>query len=95
MEYQFSTKVVGVTFDNRQAYLSNIKENDKLTVLFEPNNPYDSNAIALLHNGNKIGYFSRKIAANLKPTNNIDVTVINITQGGKNTYGCNIYVEVN
>lgn len=92
--YQFSTKVVGVTFDNRQQYLQYVKKDDKLIASFEPNNPYDSNAIALLHNGNKIGYFSRKIAATLKPSNNIDVTVIDITQGGKNVLGCNIHVEV-
>lgn len=98
---EFYTKVVGVTFNNIQSYLPKIRTNDKLIPVFEPENPYDSNAVALFHKGHKIGYFARNIAATLKPIQNIDITVLEIT-GGKRfnakkstAYGCNIFVKIN
>jgi single-stranded-DNA-specific exonuclease len=42
------TKVVGVSYDGRQEVIKNINEMlDKLIAIREPENPYDSNAIAI------------------------------------------------
>lgn len=90
---EFFTKVAGVTFNNIQQYLPNIKVEDKLDAIREPENLYDSNAIALLHNGNKIGYFPKNLAAELKSYNIISVNVSAITGGNNKAYGCNIFVQ--
>lgn len=92
---RFYTKVAGVTFNNIQAYLPNVRINDTLQAIFEPNNPYDKNAIALYHQGTQIGYFPRHIAKALRPTDKLDIQVTAVTGGYDNlSYGCNIFVTV-
>ena len=44
---QFYTKIVGVTFDDRQKYIASVRLGDHLTAVKEPNNQYDPNAIAV------------------------------------------------
>ena len=67
------TKVVGVTYENRQEVIKDINEMvDTLVAEREPENPFDPNAIAiyvLKHNGQKksIGYINRGLAQNLSP----------------------------
>jgi single-stranded-DNA-specific exonuclease len=46
-EDAFFTKVVGVTFDGRQAGLEGIGAGDPLTLRREPDNPHDPNAVAV------------------------------------------------
>ena len=92
---KFNTKIVGVTFNNIQTYLPKIKINDQLQAVFEPDNIYDHNAVAIYHNQNKIGYFPKNIAKTLKPIYDINIITTAITGGGKNeSYGCNILVTV-
>ena len=67
------TKIVGVTFDNRQNIITKINEMvDKLVPVREPNNPHDENAINIYvhtHKGEKksVGYINRNLAAKLAP----------------------------
>ena len=91
---QFYTKVAGITFDNIQEYIPNIHALDSLTAVFEPENPYDPNAIALYHKDKKIGYMPRNIAKTLSSDYDLLIKVSTITGDGDKAYGCNIFVSV-
>lgn len=53
-------QVVGITILQRVPYVKNIKVGDKLVVVREPNNEYDSRAIRVNDSeGNQIGYFAK------------------------------------
>jgi hypothetical protein len=61
-----STKVVGVTFENRQEVISMLRMGDRVWLDMEPDNPYDPNAISVCRsNGEQIGYLNRHLAAGL------------------------------
>lgn len=72
-----STRVAGVTFDNRdrtprQPFIRRIRRDDRLLVRREAENPYDANAIAVfwpdnLGDEHQIGYIPRSLAAVLAP----------------------------
>jgi hypothetical protein len=63
-----STRVVGVTFDNRQEVVSKLQMGDRLWLEAEVDNPYDPNAIRVSRsNGEQIGYLNRYLAANIVP----------------------------
>ena len=63
-----STKVVGVTFENRQEVISKLHREDRIWLDMEPDNPYDPNAISVCcSNGQQIGYLNRYLAAKLIP----------------------------
>ena len=60
----FVTKVVGVTFEGRQAVVSSLSAGQELVVVREPHNPVDANAIALFTlSGPQVGFLRRQIAA--------------------------------
>ena len=55
-----TTKVVGVTFENRQELIAKLQMGDRVWLQREPFNRYDKNAIKVTRNdGEKIGYISR------------------------------------
>ena len=54
--------VRGVTFENRQEIIAELSENTPLELSPEPSNPYDSNAVAILFEGKKIGYVPKEYA---------------------------------
>lgn len=59
----FHTKVVGVTFENRQRYIRRMSEGEYVTLERDPMNPYDPNAIKVVNKaGYQIGYISRELA---------------------------------
>jgi hypothetical protein len=61
-----STKVVGVTFDNRQEVIAKLHQGDRVWLDMEPDNPFDANAISVCRsNGEQIGYLNRHLAASL------------------------------
>ena len=65
-QFYQSVPVVGVTFDDRQNTISRLRVGDKLFLVREPWNPYDSNAIAVeTIDGDQIGYLSRDMARQL------------------------------
>ncbi|MBQ4479137.1 MAG: HIRAN domain-containing protein [Victivallales bacterium] len=59
-------KVAGVTFEGRQEILKGMMGAPRLARLVrEPDNKYDPNAIAVVANGQKIGYIPKAIAGDL------------------------------
>ena len=61
-----TTKVVGVTFDNRQEVIARLHRDDRVWLDMEPENVFDSNAISVCRsNGEQIGYLNRRLAARL------------------------------
>jgi hypothetical protein len=62
------TKVVGVTFENRQEVVAKLQMGDRVWLEREPANPYDFNAIKVSrNNGEQIGYINRHLATSLAP----------------------------
>jgi len=61
------TKVVGVTFENRQANIQSLSLNDTLELNRELKNQYDPNAIKVTRSdGAQIGYIKRELAEKIK-----------------------------
>jgi hypothetical protein len=74
---QVETRIAGVTFDNqdgtsRQALIRLVSVGEQLSLVREPHNPFDHNAIALLAaegkaQGKQLGFVPRSLAAVLAP----------------------------
>ena len=65
---QIITRVVGVTFENRQEVVAILKVGEQITLRREPTNPYDANAIRVERlTCEQIGYIDRYKAASLAP----------------------------
>jgi hypothetical protein len=67
-----TTKVVGVTFSNRdrnrQEIIARLQMGDRVWLEMEPDNRYDPNAIKVCcSNGEQIGYINRHLAASIHP----------------------------
>lgn len=63
-----TTKVVGVTFENRQEVVARLQMGDRVWLEREPFNAYDTNAIRVLrNNGEQIGYINRHLAHSIAP----------------------------
>jgi hypothetical protein len=61
-----SVAVVGVSFDDHQYVISQLRAGDRLILVREPENGYDPNAIAVTTEaGEKIGYIDRITAEDL------------------------------
>ena len=102
---QFYTKVSGVTYDGRQATIRNLHRSGELdagTELIlkrEPNNPYDSFAVAVLtKDGQSIGYIpkekSRQISVNMNSGMIYRAYVSTVTGGDVGyAYGVNLRIE--
>lgn len=64
----FNTKVVGVTFENRQSALTQLETGTELQLLRQRDNEFDENAIAVaLQDGTQLGFLNRALAARLAP----------------------------
>jgi len=60
------TKVVGVTYEGRQEIIARMQVGEQLTLVREPNNPHDRNAISVCRqDGTSIGFINRHMAAGL------------------------------
>ena len=67
-EYRGRIRVVGVTYDDRQAIISQLRYGDKIILKREKENRYDPNAIAVCtSDGQSIGYVPRHKAGELSP----------------------------
>jgi single-stranded-DNA-specific exonuclease len=94
----FPTKVMGVSFERRQDRVAGLVPGLELELRREPDNPADSNAIAVYYGALQIGFLRKQIAKHLAPL--IDggmryrARIEHVTGGtdGKN-YGVNIRVE--
>ena len=65
--YEFYTKVVGVTFNNRQQYVKQCYNGQQLDLVRDKFNPYDKNAIAIYAGDNQVGFLSEELAQKLAP----------------------------
>ena len=103
MEEETSTKIVGVTFDNRQALIRNLVEGDTLELAREPENPHDRNAVAVMKGKDHLGYIGREAAVELAREmdggGSFHVIVSSIVGGGyepsglRRSYGANIRIK--
>ncbi len=94
----FHTKIVGVTFDGRQAILPTVRTGERLHLVRDPQNVRDPHAIkVLLGDGRQLGFLSAGLAARLTPSMDAGAryaaTVASLTGGGDRAWGLNIYVE--
>ena len=65
-------KVVGVSFNNddgtsRQKLLSKVNKVSEITLVREPNNTYDSGAVAVYADGKQVGYLGTHYASLIAP----------------------------
>jgi len=94
----FYCKIVGVTFGNRQVLINNLYVGQKLLLIRDPNNQYDSNAIKVCIDSTKVlGHIPKETAINLAKAMDIGIRyeaeVSNITGGGSLNYGVNILIK--
>ena len=62
------TRVVGVTFENRQAVVALLSEGERVSLIREPDNAFDKNAVACVRwNHQQFGYLDRNLARVLAP----------------------------
>lgn len=61
-----TTKIAGVTFENRQNYVKKLRVGEKVKLIREPNNKYDKNAVAVYNlNNNQLGYIPKELAKSI------------------------------
>ncbi len=101
-----NTKIVGVSKKNEdgtsiQRILKSMAEEDcegdLLTLTHDPENPYDSNAVMVYHDGDHIGYLSAELAAELAEAvdeDRVEASITELTGGDGLTHGCNILLEI-
>jgi single-stranded-DNA-specific exonuclease len=87
---RFNTKVVGVTFENRQSVLSTLEEGTELCLNRMPDNEYDSNAIAVaMPDGTQLGFLNKHLARRIAPVMDegvvYDAAVSSVTGGPADT----------
>ncbi len=95
---EFYTKVVGVTFENRQAVVAALSDGEKLILVREPDNPYDPNAVRVEKTGEiQIGFLNARLARHFAPL--LDrgerylAYVSQVTGGQDRNYGVNIIIQ--
>lgn len=94
----FYTKIVGVTFEERQDFIKNLVEGAKVKLIREPENTFDPFAIAVYVDTLKIGYLKKELAHHLSKSldEGIEYTgrVSQVT-GGQNekNYGVNLFIK--
>ncbi len=101
--FLYDTKVVGVSKDNadgssRQDIIrQEVKEDDKLRLETEPDNPFDPNAVKVLSKlGNQIGYLSKEMALKVKPAidNQTEMHVTASWVNGEKMLGVGLRIEL-
>ena len=65
------TKLMGNYFrgDDARNYLLELTDGTECQLVPEPTNPYDPNAIAVMHEEMHLGYIQKEIAAEINPEN--------------------------
>lgn len=94
----FHTKLAGVTFEGRQSAIEHVRPGMSLAMRRQPDNPYDTNAIALFDaHGHQAGFLNRRLAAVLAPAIDAgveyDVEITDVTGGEDGRFfGVNVLV---
>lgn len=95
---EFYTKVVGVTFENRQEIAAGLSDGEEVFLEREVNNPYDPNAVKIVNcAGAQVGYLNTKLAKHFAPLldrgDQYLVSVSQVTGGVDKNYGVNIVIS--
>ena len=93
-----TTKIAGVTFDNRQKYLSELRIGEEIILIREPNNHYDKNAVAVYNLDKKqLGYIPKNLAFEIsnKLENKCNYKCIVKHVAGGNNYNYGAAIEIN
>ena len=62
------TRVVGVTFENRQAVVALLTEGEQVSLIRDPENPFDPNAVKVVRwDHQQIGFLDRELAKIMAP----------------------------
>lgn len=101
--FRYNSKLVGVTFEGRQAVISLLKGDEQLSCRREPENEYDKNAVAVdvLAGGEwlPIGYIAKdknlEIAKSLDAGVPVEIKLASITGGDGKSFGINIELQYN
>lgn len=99
--FKYNSKLVGVTFEGRQAVISTLRGNEPLRVRREADNEYDPNAVAVdVKVGEEllpIGYIARdknlEIAKSLDAGIPVEIKLASITGGDGKSFGVNIELQ--
>lgn len=94
---QFYTKIVGVTFENRQEVVQTLVAGQPLELVRERDNVYDENAIAVFADGRQAGYLKRPISQHLAPNFDEGIAytamVVQVTGSAEKNWGANIFIK--
>lgn len=95
---EFYTKVVGVTFENRQEVAAGLRDGEEVFLEREENNPYDSNAVKIVNSsGVQVGYLNARLARHFAPLldrgDQYLASVSQVTGGTDKNYGVNIVIS--
>ncbi len=99
--FKYNSKLVGVTFEGRQAVISTLKGNEPLRVRREAENEYDPNAVAVdVKVGEEllpIGYIAKdknlEIAKSLDAGIPVEIKLASLTGGNGKSFGVNIELQ--
>lgn len=93
-----NTKTRGIQKQGLDANLEGLKKYDPLTLIREPLNPKDKNAIKVLFNNKPLGYVSKEIATDLAPLidkgEKVEAWATEITGQNKPNKGLNITIRL-
>lgn len=93
------TKVVGVSFENRQEYIKDSKNDEELIIKHQPTDKYPESTVVINKTTNKIlGHIKADLAKDLIKTFGelciFNGTILEITGGTDGlSYGCNITID--
>lgn len=94
---EFFTKVVGVTYDNRQEVIKSLLDGDSVLLIRESDNSHDPYAIGVYHDRKQIGYLNSRLARNLAPSLDNGTAYVayitHITGRDKETMGVNLCIQ--
>lgn len=99
--FKYNSKLVGVTFEGRQAVISTLKGNEPLRVRREADNEYDPNAVAVdVKIGEEmlpIGYIAKdknlEIAKSMDAGIPVEIKLASLTGGDGKSFGVNIELQ--
>lgn len=99
--FKYNSKLVGVTFEGRQAVISTLKGDEPLRVRREADNEYDPNAVAVdVKVGEEllpIGYIAKdknlEIAKSLDAGIPVEIKLASLTGGNGKSFGVNIELQ--
>lgn len=99
--FKYNSKLVGVTFEGRQAVISTLKGDEPLRVRREADNEYDPNAVAVdVKVGEEllpIGYIAKdknlEIAKSLDAGIPVEIVLASLTGGNGKSFGVNIELQ--